>query len=64
MPSVNVSRLLELLERIERRLYSIWVQCQNSDICAALEVERQHLEQIIYTLLVLNPMIGEQVSIE
>jgi len=60
MPSVNVSRLLQLLERIERRLYGIWVQCQNSDICAALEVERQHLEQIIYTLLPLNPMLEEE----
>ena len=50
MPSVNVSRLIELLMTRYDSLYDIWLSSKNNEITERLDKECQRLFQIITSL--------------
>ena len=47
---LNTNRLIDFLNDHQMRLYDIWVECMNTELCEALQKERERIIRLIETL--------------
>jgi len=50
MPSINVDKLIDILNDIQMRLYSVWELSKNPEITVIIEQERERLFKLITSL--------------
>jgi hypothetical protein len=54
MPKLNIPRLIEILQDHLDRLYLIWVECRNNDLCDEIERQRLRISRVIQGLEAVN----------
>jgi hypothetical protein len=50
MPSINVDKLIDILNDIQMRLYSVWELSKNPEITVIIEQERERLSKLVISL--------------
>jgi len=50
MPSLNIDRLIDILNSIQMNLYTAWELSKNNDITVVIEQERERLSRLIISL--------------
>jgi hypothetical protein len=50
MPSLNLDKLIDILNDIQMRLYSVWELSKNPDITVIIEQERERLSKLVISL--------------
>lgn len=54
MPTLNIPKLIDILQDHLDRLYLIWVECRNNDLCDEIERQRLRISRVIQGLEAVN----------
>lgn len=54
MPTLNLPKLIDILQEHCDRLYTIWSECKNNDLCDEIERQRIKIFKIIEGLEAVN----------
>ena len=54
MPTLNLPRLIDILQDHLDRLYVIWAECKNNDLCEEIEAQRLRIFRVIEGLEAVN----------
>ena len=54
MPTLNLPKLIDILQEHSDRLFSIWSECKNNDLCEEIERQRLKIFKIIQSLEAVN----------
>jgi hypothetical protein len=54
MPTLNLPKLIDILQDHVDRLYVIWSECKNNDLCEEIERQRLKIFKIIQSLEAVN----------
>jgi len=54
MPKLNIPKLIDILQDHLDRLYLIWVECKNNDLCEEIERQRLRISRVIQGLETVN----------
>ena len=61
MPTLNLPRLIEILQEHLDRLYVIWAECKNNDLCDEIEAQRLRIFRVIEGLEAVNTSFKDAV---
>ena len=61
MPTLNLPRLIEVLQDHLDRLYVIWSECKNNDLCDEIERQRLRIFRVIEGLEAVNTSFKDAV---
>ena len=50
MPTLNLPKLIDILQEHLDRLYVIWAECKNNDLCDEIEAQRLRISRVIQGL--------------
>ena len=53
MLSLNIERLIDILQRHQMALYDIWTECRNVELSEEIERQREKIVRLIQSLEVL-----------
>ena len=62
MPTLNIPRLIEILQDHLDRLYLIWAECKNNDLCDEIERQRVRISRVIQGLETVNTPFKDAVG--
>ena len=54
MPTLNLPKLIDILQDHLDRLYVIWSECKNNDLCDEIEAQRLRIFRVIEGLEAVN----------
>jgi hypothetical protein len=54
MPTLNLPKLIDILQDHLDRLYVIWAECKNNDLCEEIEAQRLRIFRVIEGLEAVN----------
>jgi hypothetical protein len=54
MPTLNLPKLIDILQDHLDKLYVIWAECKNNDLCEEIEAQRLRIFRVIEGLEAVN----------
>jgi len=61
MPKLNIPKLIDILQDHLDRLYVIWAECKNNDLCEEIERQRLRISRVIQGLEAVNTSFKDAV---